>query len=308
MNKKVKAIVISSVAVISALGIATGVFFGMFPMNPKVEIKSADERLNNNDRILVASYNTASPWGSFIEGTYTTRRANLFAQQINNVLPDVLGVQELNSIWQGKMKELLPQYDYYGVKRGGDEKEETSEMSGIFYLKDKFELVESNTFWISETPEKESKFHDAACYRICSFVVLRNKNTGKLLAHFNTHLDHVSTEAQNLGGSLIAEKAGEIKSKYGEIATVITGDFNQFPDGLAIKALEEKGFVKASDTVENGNTTNTYHGWGRVNDEPPIDFIFTDKSAKISNYKIHDQKMDKSFVSDHFMITAEVEM
>jgi endonuclease/exonuclease/phosphatase family metal-dependent hydrolase len=206
------------------------------------------------------------------------------------------------------MKELLPRYDYYGVKRGGDEKEETSEMSGIFYLKDKFELVESDTFWISETPEKESKFHDAACYRICSFVVLRNKNTGKLLAHFNTHLDHVSTEAQNLGGSLIAEKVGEIKSKYGEIATVITGDFNQFPDGLAIKALEGKGFVKASDTVENGNTTNTYHGWGRVNDEPPIDFIFTDKSVKISNYKVHDQKMDKSFVSDHFMITAEVEM
>ncbi len=308
MNKKVKAIVISSIALVSALGIATGVFFVTFPMNPKVEIKSADERVNNNDKILVASYNTASPWGSFIEGTYTTRRANLFAQQINNTLPDILGVQELNSIWQGKMKELLPQYEYYGVKRGGDEKEETSEMSGIFYLKDKFELVESDTFWISLTPEKESKFEGAACYRICSYVVLKNKNTGKIFACFNTHLDHVSTEAQNLGGNLIAEKAEEIKAKYDEITTVITGDFNQFPDGLAIKALEEKGFVKASDTVENGNTTNTYHGWGKVKGEPPIDFIFTEGTRKISNYKVHDQKMDKSFVSDHFMITAEVEM
>ena len=44
-------------------------------------------------------------------------------------MPDVLGVQELNSIWQGKMEELLPQYAYYGVKRGGDAKEETSEMT-----------------------------------------------------------------------------------------------------------------------------------------------------------------------------------
>ncbi len=308
MNKKVKAVVISSVALVSALGIAVGVFFSTFPMTPNVEIKSADERIGNNDSLLVASYNTASPWGNLIEGTYTTRRTHLFAQQINAVMPDVLGVQELNSIWQDKLQELLPQYAYYGVKRGGDDKEQTSEMSGIFYLKDKFELIESDTFWISLTPEKESKFENAACYRICSYVVLKNKNTGKILAHFNTHLDHVSTEAQDLGGKLIAEKTEDIKAKYGEITTIITGDFNQYPDGLAIKALEEKGFAKACDTVENGKTIGTFHDWGKGYDNAPIDFIFTDKSKKISNYTVHNQKIDGSFVSDHFMITAEVEM
>ena len=107
---------------------------------------------------------------------------------------------------------------------------------------------------------------------------------------------------------LIAEKAEEIKGKYGDIPTVITGDFNQQPDGLAIKALEEKGFVKASDTVENGNKMCTYQGWGRANDDAPIDFIFTDKSRKISNFKVHNEKMDNTFVSDHFMITAEIEI
>ena len=222
-------------------------------------------------------------------------------------MPDVLGVQELNSNWQSMFEELLPQYAYYGVKRGGDEKEETSEMSGIFYLKDKYELVDSGTFWISLTPEKESRFEGAACNRICSYVVLKNKSTGKLLAHFNTHLDHVSTEAQDLGGKLIAEKTEEIKAKYGDITTVITGDFNQFPDGLAIKALEEKGFVKACDTVENGNSMCTYQGWGKDYYEAPIDFIFTDSTRKITNFKVHNEKMGKSFVSDHFMITAEIE-
>lgn len=308
MNKKLKAIILSSVALVSALGIATGIFFATYPMTPDVVIKSADERINNNDSLLVASYNTASPWGNLIEGTYTTRRAHLFAQQVNDVLPDVLGVQELNSIWQSKFEELLPQYAYYGVKRGGDDKEQTSEMSGIFYLKDKFELVESDTFWISLTPEKESKFENAACHRICSYVVLKNKNTGAMLVHLNTHLDHVSTEAQDLGGKLIAEKTEEIKNKYGEIATVITGDFNQYPDGLAIKALEGKGFVKACDTVENGKTIGTFHGWGKGYDNAPIDFIFTDESRKISNYTVHNHKMDNSFVSDHFMITAEIEI
>ena len=308
MNKKVKAVILSSVALVSALGIATGAFFARYPMTPDVEIKSAEERINNNDVLLVASYNTASPWGNLIEGTYTTRRAHLFAQQVNDVLPDVLGVQELNSIWQGKFQELLPQYAYYGVKRGGDDKEQTSEMSGIFYLKDKFELVESDTFWISLTPEKESKFENAACHRICSYVVLKNKNTGAMFAHLNTHLDHVSTEAQDLGGKLIAERAEALNSKYGEITTVITGDFNQHPDGLAIKALEEKDFAKACDTIADGKTSTTYQGWGKDYYDAPIDFIFTNEATKISNYTVHNYKMNDSFVSDHFMITAEVEV
>lgn len=304
MSKRVKAVIFVSVAVVTALGIATGVFFGIYPMPPEVQVKSAGERVSNTENLLVASYNTAAPWGNLLKGTYTTRRAHLFAQQINNTLPDVLGVQELNSFWAEKMETLLPQYDYYGVKRGGDDKEATSEMSGIFYLKDKFELLESDTFWISLTPEIESKFEDAACNRICSYVVLENKETGFLFAHLNTHLDHVSTEAQNLGGTLIAEKAEELKSKYGEIPTVITGDFNQYSDGQACKALETAGFKN----VNNGDSQFTYNDWGENEDDRPIDFIFVNNGFTYKNYKVHTEKMDNSYVSDHFMITAELEI
>lgn len=308
MNKKVKAIILSSVALVTALGIAVGVFFGVYPMTPEVEIKSADERIDNNESLLVASYNTAAPWGNLLEGTYTTRRAHLFAQQINDTLPDVLGVQELNRIWVEKLETLLPQYAYYGVKRGGDDKEETSEMSGIFYLKDKFELLESDTFWISLTPETESKFEGAGCNRICSYVVLKNKETGFVFAHLNTHLDNSSTEAQNLGGTLIAQKAEALKSKYANLPVVITGDFNQYPDGLAVQALKQKGFVSACDISENSKTTATYHEWGKFPHTAPIDFIFADETVKIKNYKVHEEKIGKSYVSDHFMITAEIEI
>lgn len=308
MSKKVKIIVLSSVALVSALGIAVGAFFGTYPITPEVEIKSADERVNNNETLLVASYNTAAPWGNLLKGTYTTRRAHLFAQQINNILPDVLGVQELNSFWQEKMEELLPQYDYYGVKRGGDDKEATSEMSGIFYLKDKFELLESNTFWISLTPETESRFEGAGCNRICSYVVLKNKATGFVFAQLNTHLDNVSLEAQNLGGKLIAEKSDELKSKYGEISIVITGDFNQYADGPAVQALTEKGFYNACNTNDEKKNTLTYHGWGVFDYLGPIDFIFADDTMTIKNYTVHENKVDNSYVSDHFMITAEIEI
>lgn len=307
MSKKVKVVILSSVAVALAFGIATCVFFGIYPMAPKVEIKSDDERISNNESLLVASYNTAAPWGNLIDGTYTTRRAHLFAQQINNVLPDVLGVQELNSFWQEDLKELLPQYAYYGVKRGGDDKEKNAEINGIYYLKDKFELLESDTFWISLTPETESRFEGAGCHRICSYVVLKNKITGYNFAILNTHLDNVSFEAQNLGGTLIAEKSEELKNKYDGLSIVITGDFNQYADGPAVQVLTEKGFVNACDVVNDKNTL-TYHGWGMFDYLGPIDFIFADETLKIKNYKVHEEKQDNSYVSDHFMITAEIEL
>ncbi len=308
MNKKVKIIILSSVAIILVFCIAIGVFFGIYPMTPTVEIKSADERISNNESLLVASYNTAAPWGNLIEGTYTTRRAHLFAQQINNTLPDVLGVQELNSFWAEKMEDLLPQYAYYGVKRGGDDKERTSEINAIYYLKDKFELLESDTFWISLTPETESRFEGAGCHRICSYVVLKNKETGFVFSHMNTHLDNSSTDAQNLGGKLIAEKAEELKSKYDNLSVVITGDFNQYPDGLAVQTLIDKGFASACNTAENGKAIGTYQGWGKDPYDAPIDFIFADDTLKIKSYIVHEEKQDNSYVSDHFMITAEVEI
>ncbi len=306
MNKKVKAIIISSVALVSALTIATGAFFCVYPMTPKVEIKSADERMNNNEKLLVASYNTAAPWGNLLKGTYTTRRSHLFAQQINNIMPDVLGVQEMNSFWVERMKTLLPQYEYYGVKRGGDDKESTSEMSGILYLKDKFELLESDTFWISLTPEKESRFEGAGCHRVCSYVVLKNKATNYVFAHLNTHLDNVSVEAQNLGGVLIAEKSEELKSKYGEIPIIITGDFNQFSDGASCKALEDKGFLNANKTIENGDALTTYISWDANENDRPIDFIFVNDKFTVNNYNVINETGTKTLISDHYMITAEL--
>ena len=299
MSKKIKitlSIVISFLLIITIL---IGGFFMIFPMKPEVEIKSAQERIENNDNILVASYNTAAPWGNLLKGTYTTRRMHLWANQLNNTLPDSLGVQEINSFWVADLKELLPQYDYYGVKRGGDRNEEQSEMNGIFYLKDKYNLIESHTFWISETPDKESRFEGAGCHRVCSYIVLQNKSNGFVYIHLNTHFDNTSVEAQNLGGRLVSECAENLAKKYENAPIVITGDFNQYNDGESVQLLNNKGYTNASGWVK----TPTFHGWGEVEDIEPIDYIFT-KGFTASDYKVHDDVNAPSHISDHYMISA----
>lgn len=271
-----------------------------------VDIKSAEERVKDNETVFIASYNTAAPWGNALEGTGTSKRAKLFAQQINDTLPDSLGVQELNSSWAGKMKKFLPQYEYYGVKRGGDENEKKSEMNGIYYLKDKYELLESDTFWISKTPETESRYENAGCNRICSYVVLKNKATGFTYAHLNTHFDNVSTEAQTLGGRLVSEKASELSQKYENLPIVITGDFNQYSDGESCKTLENNGFTNASSSVENGDNMLTYNGWTNETVGRPIDFIFVNNGFTATDYKVHSDTGTKNNISDHYMISAQL--
>jgi endonuclease/exonuclease/phosphatase family metal-dependent hydrolase len=299
MSKKIKIILLLLISFLLVSTILIGGFFMIFPMKPDVEIKSAQERIENNDNILVASYNTAAPWGNLLKGTYTTRRMHLWANQLNNTLPDSLGVQEINSFWVAGLKELLPQYDYYGVKRGGDSNEEQSEMNGIFYLKDKYTLIESDTFWISETPDKESRFDGAGCHRVCSYVVLKNKSNGFTYIHLNTHFDNTSVEAQNLGGKLVSECAEKLTKKYENAPVVITGDFNQYNDGEAVRLLDSKGYTNAS----NWDKTPTYHGWGEVEDIEPIDYIFT-KGFTASDYKVHSDTNTETYISDHYMISA----
>jgi endonuclease/exonuclease/phosphatase family metal-dependent hydrolase len=296
-----KKVLVAIVCIIIASIIVVPLFFG-----GDVMIKTTDERVKDNENVIVASYNTAAPWGNILKGTGTNKRAKLFAQQINNELPDVMGVQEINSNWVEKMKEYLPQYDYYGVIRGGDSNEEQSEMNGIFYLKDKFELVDCNTFWISDTPEVESKYRDAGCYRICSYVILKNKTTGNLFAHFNTHFDNTSEAAQELGGKLVGEKSMEIVSEYGDIPVVITGDFNQYSDAPGCVALEEKGYRSANKTAENGDNMVTYNGWTDETVGRPIDYIFVNDGFGIDSYDVVTDTGAKTNVSDHYMIKANL--
>lgn len=261
---------------------------------------------DNGNRVSVLSYNTAAPWGSFFKGTSSGKRIGLFVQQIRALAPDSLGVQEINSDWAAQLTEALPAYAYYGVPRGGDKNEKTSEMSGVFYLKDKYELLDSGTFWLTETPETESRYPDAGCNRVCSYVVLKNKQTGFTYAHFNTHLDHVSEGARELGGQLIAERAAALRDAYGEsFPVVVTGDFNEYRDGAACRALEAVGFTNAQPAEQD--TQPTYHNWGEQTEGQAIDFVFCSAGFTPVSHMVYAVRVDGTFVSDHYAVGATLE-
>ncbi len=260
------------------------------------------------DENRVVSFNLAAPWGTPFDDTAGKDRKERFVNYMRYEDPALIGTQELNSEWLDYINKNMPEYESYAVKRGGDGDENTSEMNGIFWVKDIYEAVDTDTFWLSQTPDRESRFtytdengekKEAGCNRICSYAILKNRNSGRLIAFMNTHLDNSSEEAVSFGAKLIVEKTAEIKAQYKDIDVILTGDFNSTSDSDAYKIIT---------SVLNDTTKGecaTWQDWGYTDTgDKPIDFIFTSKKGK--SYEVLNN-LTEGYVSDHYGIMAETE-
>ena len=137
--------------------------------------------------IKLISYNLRNSHGKDGDNVWMKRR-HATPEMIRREAPDVFGVQE------GLIDQLhyidaeCPQYARVGV--GRDDGAEKGEFMAVYYLRDRFELLDSGTFWLSETPDKVSRGWDGACNRTVTWVELKDRKSGKEFFYFNTHLDH----------------------------------------------------------------------------------------------------------------------
>ena len=99
---------------------------------------------------------------------------------------DVLGVQEAKPSQMSDLR-AMPGFASVGVGRDGGDR---GEYSAIFYRTDRLRVLDSGTFWLSETPDKVSRGWDGACNRTVTWVELKDRKSGKEFFYFNTHLDH----------------------------------------------------------------------------------------------------------------------
>ena len=91
---------------------------------------------------------------------------------------DILGIQEGLKNQVDYLSEELSNYSYIGI--GRDDGKEAGEYSAVFYKKDRFDKLESNTFWLSQTPDKPGFGWDAVCNRIVTWGKFKDKETGKV--------------------------------------------------------------------------------------------------------------------------------
>ena len=230
------------------------------------------------------------------------KRRGIAVEKIQELQPDLLGVQEATPEWMKWLKAKLKDYDFVGV--GRDNGKNKGEYSAIFYLHDKYTPISSGTFWLSQTPEKPSMGWDAACKRVCTWAIFEEKSTGKRLAHMNTHLDHRGPEARKNGIDLILKKA----LKLDAYPLVVTGDFNLLEgseeyEQLMAGTLKDSKFL-AEDTMDTG----TFHHFGKSGDvKVIIDYVLVNDKFKPSLYKVETQGVDGRPVSDHYPVYSDME-
>lgn len=253
--------------------------------------------------ITVMSYNV------YIKGTgekSPENRTPLVAENIKKYSPDSFGLQEADEGWLERLPGLMTEYDYVGI--GRDSNEGGGEASPIFYKKDKFELLDSGTFWLSKTPEKASRAWDAMMKRICTYAILRDKETGFTYAHFNAHFDHVGVIARLESVAVVAEKIAELAPG---LPVVFSGDLNDYEGEDMYNRVLESGLKDTkylAETVSGGNVT--YHGYSDlVEKDAPIDFIFTSNlSTKVQSYTVVSEKVNGIYASDHHPVVATMTM
>lgn len=231
-------------------------------------------------------------------------RKSFLAAQLNFYAPDVFGIQEALPNQVKDLEALLPQYNSIGMARDGEGK---GESSNIFYNKNRFEVLQQNTFWLSPTPEVISKGWDAALNRVCTYALLKDKQTKSKFWVFNTHLDHIGEEARTQSISLILSKIKTLNSQ-GDTAFLM-GDFNSEPSEERIVNLQKQMFDcrTISETPPFGpiGTFNAFHHDQAVTKQ--IDYIFMskDKPLKVLKYAVLSDSKDLKYPSDHLPVYVE---
>ncbi len=231
------------------------------------------------------------------------KRVPHIVDTVNAHTPDSFGVQEADKNWVESLAAELGNYAH--VEKYRDNGVDEGESSAIFYLKDKYDLVESGHFWLSETPEVPSKGWGAGHYRITTYAILKDKSTGFVYAHFNTHLDNASAQARTESVAIISGKIAEIAP---DIPVVLTGDFN-FSEGCGdYNNVLSCGLKDTKYMAAEYDDHATYHGYHVVTFEvEPIDFVFVNGyCSSVKSSKIESDFVHHILASDHFPLIVEL--
>lgn len=227
-------------------------------------------------------------------------RRDYILTDINNTQPDIIGFQEVSSKQYKWLKKKLKGYASIITYR---DNQTVSEACPVFYSTSKFMIIKSDTFWLSETPKVMSKDWDAACYRICTYVMLEKLSDGQRFTFYNTHLDHVSELARINGIKTILNKIEQNKDLF----CIITGDFNANVKSQTYQIATNKltdTCIAALDSKDGA----TFQNWGQNLDRLRIDYIFVLGDFMVNKFKIVDNTYNGEYASDHFAIYAEVDV
>ena len=260
-----------------------------------------DQPVSKRIKIKAMSFNIKYPTDKNDTGDklWDNRKTGVVAM-LKSKKPDIVGLQECYILQRTYVIENLPQYDGYGLVRTTGKNEGSGETMSVLWNKNKYEKVECGTFWLSETPDTPSKGWGAANYRDCTWILLKEKATGKMFYHFNTHLDHAVEKAQSEGAKLIRKRMDAINTKGYPV--ILTGDMNVVQTSPVCASF---GMNNARTSTSDTDSNVTCHGYGGKTQV--IDHIFSSGLETLYFQTVNGPWDGYTYISDHNPVMAEFE-
>lgn len=260
-------------------------------------------QLGSCQQFKVMTFNIRLSLESDKENAWTKRKDDAMALMAY-YHPDILGVQEALPQQMRDIQAKLTSYKHIGV--GRDDGKDAGEYSAIFYDHTRLKVLESGTFWLSETPEVPSKGWDAAYPRICTYGLFKDVKSGKKFWALNLHFDHVGNIARVNSSQMILDRIKKMNPK--NYPLVLTGDFNLTEDTAPIqimsKSLDDTFYHTKTPHYGPKATWQAFDVNAIAKDR--IDYIFVKGFQVLSNRTVNDRRTNNLYPSDHFPVMAEI--
>lgn len=222
--------------------------------------------------------------------------------------PHVIGTQEgLYRQLRTIKKDIGPHYDWIGTGRMGGRK---NEFAAVFYDTGRLEPIESDHYWLSDTPSViASNTWGADLPRVVTWVRFGDlAREGREFYVLNTHLDHRSQYARERSVELIGETLAAFDSS---LPVVVTGDFNVAAHHNRVyDAMLALGLVDTWDAAgARGPLYATFNGFRPPEpDGERIDWILTTPRVTTLSAAINTFTMNGRTPSDHLPVQVSLDL
>jgi len=263
-----------------------------------------------NDSVRLMSFNILYDYGAGEPHSWASRRDYVYSL-ISFHAPDVFCLQEPLQNQVEDLAAFFTDYDYL-TAGCGDGVNKGQHMT-IFFLTNKFDLLESGKFGLSETPDELGVVGwDAKNPRLALWAKLLIKETNDIFYVINTHLDHKGENARQQSALLLGEK---IKKITGDKPCLLCGDFIANSSSKTYANIINYGFVDCAtiQTAINYNQPYSYHKFllgcnadalEEYKNDPRvlkiIDHIFYKGKVKVLCHAVLGDNFAGIYPSDHF--------
>ncbi len=250
------------------------------------------------DALKVMTFNIR--YGLAEDGPYRweARKARV-VEAIRTAMPDVVGLQECRDDEQAAyVREALPEYEFYGVPRGGDDAT-ALEMAPLLLRRETLDVVERGHFWLSNTPDVPgSKSWDSFFARTVTWAKVRERRQGRVLLCANTHFDYQPSAV--VGAAKVLQHWITAQAKT--LPVILCGDFNTEKDSAIYRLLTLDADLRDAYRLAHPIPTSeegTFHGYGKVTPPRAIDWVLISAHFRVLQAEILRSGSAATYLSDH---------